>query len=508
MEIISFEVIYILRKKHGSENPPEKHDPKNINLELINEKLIDCPDILRKKIYIENQYEAFFIYLGGLTNQDLLQRDFITPVVTMNLEQLSDEISIHNLPCIEITLLKDSKSIVDHIMSGKSVLICDKLSFAISCLLTDIAKRDIDEPVTEKNVRGPHEGFIEPLQVNLSILRRKIKNDKLKFKTITLGVQTKQQVVVAYIEGIANMSIINSLFDKISDIKIDGLPAVGFIEQSIASHPHSLFPQFLSTERPDKAMAALLEGRAVVLQDGAPAALIAPVSFASFFQALDDYSNHWIAGSFMRFIRIFSALFIAVMLPALYIAITSFHYYAVPLSMLVPLAESRARVPFPPIIEVLILEFTVEMIREAAIRLPTYIGTAVSVVAGLIIGDAAVRAGLVSNLLIVIVAATAIASYLIPSSDMAMAIRILRFTFIICASVFGILGIVVSSALTAAHLLTLESLGQPYFQPFSPLNIQDLKDSLLRFPLRSLKTRPSITRTNNKTRSRNNERKK
>ncbi|MDW8803062.1 spore germination protein [Clostridium sp. A1-XYC3] len=200
-----------------------------------------------------------------------------------------------------------------------------------------------------------------------------------------------------------------------------------------------------------------------------------------------------------------AALIIAILLPYMYISITSFHYYAVPLDLLIPLAESRARVPFPPIVEALILEFTIEMVREGAIRLPTYIGTSISVVAGLIIGQAAVEAGIVSNLLIIIVAATAIASYVLPSQDMAMAIRILRFVYMISASIFGIIGIVVSTALTFAHLTRIESLGQPYFQPFSPLDTNGLKDSILRLPLKKMKKRPYMTRIKNKFRSGNDE---
>ncbi|WP_273226388.1 spore germination protein [Geosporobacter ferrireducens] len=479
----------------------------NINLEYINEKLQDCPDIIAKRVCIENQKEAFFFFIDALTDKNLIQRDFINPIVMMSLEQLFNEINIYNLPCNDTTLLYDSEKVVESILSGNSVFICDILPFAISCTLPDIEKRGIAEPITEKNVRGPHEGFVEYLGTNLSILRRKIKNNRLKFKTVTLGVQTRQKVVVAYIEGIANIAIVNSLFNKISEIEIDGLPAIGYVEQSLTPHPHSLFPQFLSTERPDRAMAALLEGRIVVLQDGTPVVLIAPVNFMSFFQALDDYSTLWIHGSFLRIIRLV-ALVVAILLPSLYIAVTSFHYYAVPLDLLIPLAESRARVPFPPIVEVLILEVTVEMIREAAIRLPTYIGTAISVVAGLIIGEAAVQAGIVSDLLIVIVAATAVASYVIPSYDMSLTIRILRFCFILASSVFGIIGIVVCTALTFAHLVTLESLGQPYFQPLVPVTGRDFKDTFFRLPLKIMNKRDKTTRTKNKTRSRDDDRKK
>jgi spore germination protein len=480
-------------------------NPSNsITMKSINEALTDCPDIIRKKVHIDNHYEAYFLYIKELADLSLLQRDFIGPITAMNLEQLCNEININNLACGEMSILYDSAAVVESIMAGNSVFICDSIPFAVACMLVDIEKRSIEEPVTEKNIRGPHEGFVEPLYVNLSILRRKLKNNRLKFKTVTSGQQTNQRIVIAYIEGIANTDMLNGLVEKISKIDMDGLSNTGYIEQSIAAYPNSVFPQFLSTERPDKVMAALLEGRIVVLEDGTPRVLIAPVNFMAFFQALDDYSTLWIHGSFSRLIRV-SAFLIAILLPSVYIAVISFHYYAVPLDLLVPLAESRAKVPFPPIVEALILEFTVEMVREAAIRLPTYIGTAISVVAGLIIGQAAVEAGIVSNLLIIIVAATAVASYVIPSQDMALAVRILRFVYMVAASIFGIIGIVVATALTIAHLIDIESLGQPYFQPFSPLDKEGFKDSVLRLPLKMMRKRPNMTRSKNKVRGGNNE---
>ncbi len=482
-----------------------RNGAKPIDLNLIKEKLKDCPDIIQKKVFIDGNHEAYFIYIKEIVNIDLLQRDFIRPIISLSLKELSNNNTLHNLPCNELTLLHDFNTIIKRIMSGSSVFICSDLNFAISCTVLDVDKRGIEEPISEKNIRGPHEGFIESLNTNLSILRRKIKNDRLKFKTITLGVQTNQKVTVAYIDGIANIELVNSLFDKISNIKLDGLSAIGYVEQSIKTHPYSIFPQFLSTERPDKAMAALLEGRIVVLQDGTPVVLIAPINFISFFQAPDDYSTSWIHGSFLRLVRV-TALLLAVTLPALYIAVTSFHYYAVPLNLLIPLAQSRSKVPFPPVIEVLILEAIVEMIREAAVRLPTYIGTAISVFASLVIGQAAVEAGIVSNVLIVIVGASAVASYVIPSFDMAMAIRILRFGFIVAAAFFGIIGMVICIGLTLVHLTAMESLGQPYFQPFAPLVVSDLKDTFLRLPLKTMWKRPSITKSKNVIRGRKNAR--
>lgn len=485
--------------------PVSQKSKTAIDLKLITQRLKECPDILQRTVYLEGQYEAYFIYIANQIDKDLLQRDFITPILSMHLNELSDPKLVQNIPVSEIAILRDTEQIIADIMEGSAVLVSEMLPCGISFKGSKPEKRSIDEPITEKNVRGPHEGFIENLNSNLSILRRKIRNNDLKFKTVTLGELTNQKVAVAYIEGVTNPELVQGLFDKISEINTDGLPAIGFIEQSITSHPHSLFPEFLSTERPDKATAALLEGRIVILQEGTPVVLIAPVSFISFFQALDDYSTLWIHGTFLRLIRILGALVIAIFLPSIYIAITSFHYFAVPLTLLITLAESRSKVPFPPVFEILLLEITVELIREAAIRLPTYIGTAISVVAALIIGQAAVEAGIVSGLAIVIVGATAVASYVIPSTDMALSVRILRFLFIIAASVFGIIGIVVCTALTLAHLMELDSLGQPYFSPFSPWSKGDLKDTLLRLPMDKQKKRPDMNRPQDDIRGKKNE---
>jgi len=491
----------VKRKPDGIQNVPD-----GIDIKGIKERLLDCSDIVQKKVYIDGRQEALFFYIESLIDKDLIQRDFIRPILAMSLEQLFSEQNILNLPCIETALLYDNNAVIEHILAGKAVFVCDALPHAVSCIDDKIKHRAIDEPITEKNIRGAHEGFVELLNTNLSILRRRIKNDRLKFKTVKLGEQTNQTAVVAYIDGIADIDIVNSLFDKISKIKIDGLPAIGYIEQSITEHPHSPFPQFLATERPDRAMAALLEGRIVILQEGTPVVLIAPVSFISFFQSVDDYSTSWIQGSFLRFVKI-TALIIAVLLPAIYISAISYHYYTVPLKLLIPLAESRSRVPFPPILEVLILEAIVEMVREAAVRLPTYIGTSISVFASLVIGQAAVEAGIVSNILIIIVAASAVAAYVIPSFDMAMAIRILRFGFTMISAFFGMIGIMVLLSLIFFHLVSINSLGQPYFQPFAPLVPGDLKDSVLRLPLSTLRKRTEMTRTKNKTRSRSNARK-
>lgn len=475
-----------------------------IDPQVIIKRLNECPDIDIKKVFIDGKHEACFIYISGQVNTDIIQRDFFSTIIGMNLEQLSDKIAVHNIPCCEIKLIHGTDEAITEIFSGRTLFVSDKLPYAISYKNIKFDNRNIEEPISEKNLRGPHEGFVENLDTNLSMLRRIIHSEKLKYKTLTIGTITHQTVVIAYIEGIANYDLVNALYDKISSVEIDGSITIGYIEENIISHPNSIFPQFLITERPDKTASALLEGKIIVIQEGSPVVLIAPVTFISFFQAVDDYSKQWIHGSFLRLVRLIGALVIAIFLPAFYIAITTFHYFAVPLTLLITLAESRSKVPIPPIIEILILEFTVEMLREAAIRLPTYIGTAISLFAGLIIGQAAVQAGIVSNLVIVVVGATAISSYVIPSHDMALAIRILRFFFILASATFGMIGIVACTGLTIAHLIRLDSLGQPYFSPFSPLVKDDLKDTIFRLPLKLMKKRPKTSRTQEDIRGDNN----
>lgn len=249
----------------------------------------------------------------------------------------------------------------------------------------------------------------------------------------------------------------------------------------------------MASESPQRSVAALLEGRFVIMLDGNPGVLIAPITFFTFLRAADDYSYNWISGSFIGFIRLL-AIIVAITLPSIYISVTSFNYNLVPLGLLIPLAQSRSMVPFPPIIEALIMEIAIEFIRESSIRLPTYIGTTIGVVGGIIIGQAAVNAGIVSSLLIIIVAITSIASFVTPTFDFGDALRLLRFGFLILTSIFGLMGLEVALILSFAHLISLESLGQPYFQPIFPFKAKDLKDAIIRLPLKYLQTRPDIAK--------------
>lgn len=464
------------------------------NISYLDELFTDCPDVKRQKLLLADGTHSLMVYIEGMVDVSLLQRDIIPTLMVLNSSNLFDEsMQIARIPSANTILSDDFTVLVNSILSGWPVIFINGFDRAISVNLIKFEKRSITEPTMEKNVKGSQEAFIESLNVNMSILRRKIKNHKLKFKIINLGDITRQSVAVAYVEGLANPEILDTMYDKIKNIKYDGIFDVGYIEQLISDNQITPFPHYLATERPDKAIGHLLEGKLAIMVDGSPYVLAAPISFFSTLQAPDDYNGSWIVTSLIRLLRIFGLL-IALFLPALYIAIVSYHYYMIPLNLLIPLAESRSRVPFPPIIEVLILETTLEMLRESTIRLPTFIATSVGVVGGLIIGQAAVDAGIVSNIIIIVVSITAIASFLIPDYDMALGIRYTRFIVMFFASIFGIIGVVICGVFLLAHLVVLESLGEPYFKPVFPFRKSELKDTLLRTSLQSLRKRPSTAK--------------
>ena len=480
------------------------YDNFDKNFFLIDDKLKDCPDIIRRKVILHSGQKGCFFFVQGLCDVDLFQRDFLSIII--NLEKLnSDELKYlpNKIPVGGLTFPLIIDSLIMDILAGNAVFICQGLNCGISCTLKKYEKRNISEPEGEKSIRGDHDGFIEDLATNISTLRRKIKSPDLKFKNFTIGTISHQTVSIAYLENLANPKLLQTLCDKLSKLDSDGFTGIGYLEQIISNHPNSIFPQFLATERPDKAIAGLYEGRFIVMLQETSFILIVPVTIYSFTQAPDDYTVQWIGASYLRLLRL-TAILVTLFLPGIYIAIISFHYYMIPLPLLVPLAESRSRVPIPPIIEAFLIEFIIEMIREASIRLPSFITGSISIVGGLVIGQAAVQAGVVSDLMIIVIATCAIAGYTIPTYDMGISIRIVKYIVMITSAIFGIVGVIIPMVSMLAHLIVLDSLGEPYFQPFAPLKFRDLKDTYIRAPFKYLKKRPDIAKPLDKERGKNN----
>lgn len=486
-------------KNTQSTNEPPKNDPHNKlehslkdNVETLRTIYNYCSDVVFREFRLFGNIEATIIYMDGLSDTVLLDENVLSPLLKEKLNEpkqpmdtfIENTISVSQMK--KINLLTDC---IESISTGKPVLLIEGESFAFSLGLTKFTSRSIEEPPAEKVIRGPREGFIESLSANTSMLRRIIKSPALKMKSITIGEYSQTNVTLAYIEGIASPSLITEVENRLKRIEIDGVLESNYIEEMIEDNPYSPFPQILSTERPDVVSANLLEGRAAILTDGTPFALIAPVTFFSMLQAPDDYYERYIVGTFIRCLR-YASLFIALLLPSLYVAVTTFHQEMIPSRLLLSISASRESVPFPALLEAIMMELMLEALREAGVRLPNQIGSAVSIVGALIIGQASVQAGLVSAPMVIMVAATAIASFIIPRYIVGYSIRFLRFPLICLAGTLGLLGIMLGILLVVTHLCTLRSFGEPYLEPIAPLKKHNLKDVLWRSPLWMMNTRP------------------
>ncbi|SDC32915.1 spore germination protein KA [Shouchella lonarensis] len=410
--------------------------------------------------------------------------DFLIPTL-MRLPAEEIDTYVHNLQTIEATTYDDA---INQILAG-SVMICVGDDHFYTVYLKEDTARDITEPNAEQVVHGSHEGFVEDLQTNVRLVRNRVRSRHLKVEHIEIGTETKTKVAIVYMKDLVNEDILAELKRRMNYIETDMVVTTNYLEEFIEDSPFSIFPQMISTERPDKVEANLLDGKIALLSDGGPNSLIMPVTFFSFFQSPDDYNSRWMTASFIRMLRFVSFL-IAIILPALYIAVVSFHFEVLPDELVMPLKLSVSTVPYPPIMEALLMELTIELIREAGIRLPSPISQTIGIVGGLVIGDAVVQAGLVSNVMIIVVAITAIASYIIPSNEFSASIRLLRFPIMLLAAMFGFIGIIFGLIIMLMQLCKQESFGVAYFYPIAPFKWNGLKDAFIRVPLWLMKRRP------------------
>jgi len=471
------------------------------NLEKLKSIYSNCADVIFRPFLIGHSSKAALIYIQGLSDYEEIDDSVLSPLmeqtstVPANVKAIIEE----KLTISGVKEVHTIKEAVEQISSGNPVVLVDQNSIGIAVGLAKWEKRSIEEPTAESVVRGPREGFIETLMINTSMLRRKIKSPNLKMKSLNIGKETKTQVMIAYIEGIVDRTLIEEITNRLKRIDIDGVLESGYIEEFIEDHPYSPFPQVLTTERPDVAAANLLEGRAAILIDGTPFALIVPVTLYSLLQSPEDYYERFLIGTMLRWLR-YVFLLIALTLPSFYVAILTFHQEMVPTTLLLTVAKSREEVPFPALVEALIMEITFEVLREAGLRLPKQVGSAVSIVGALVIGDAAVNSGLVSAPMVMVVAITGIASFSIPRYNAAIAFRMLRFPMIFLAGTLGLLGIMLGLIAIIVHLSTMRSFGVPYLSPMAPMDASAMKDSLLRLPIWAFRRRPHFTGKYNKNR--------
>ncbi|MFD0679805.1 MULTISPECIES: spore germination protein [unclassified Paenibacillus] len=471
----------------------------NENLQVLYSIYANCTDVIIHNFLIAGKTKAVLIYIEGLSNIDLIDQHVLAPLMQeITAEQGNTNMILRTK--ISVSNKKEVKTVVDvieQISNGNPVLLVDQEQQGIALGLAKWEKRGVEEPMAESSVRGPREGFTETLAVNTSLLRRKIKSPMLKMKSLKIGRYSQTQVVIAYIEGIADYTLIEEVTNRLQQIDIDGVLESGYIEELIEDNPYSPFPQLLTSERPDVATAGLLEGRVVILVDGTPFILVAPTTLFSLMQTPDDYYQRFMIGTAIRWLRYLFFL-VAILVPSAYVAILTYHQEMVPTTLLLSIAKSREEIPFPALVEALLMEITFEALREAGARIPKQIGAAVSIVGALVIGQAATSAGLVSSPMVMVVAITGTASFMIPHYTAGIALRMLRFPIMLLAGVLGLLGLMLGVIVIVIHLCLLRSFGVPYLSPLAPMKGRDMKDVLIRAPLWMLNTRPHLTGEGNK----------
>lgn len=467
---------------------------KNIenNMKVLKETLGKSGDVVFREFNIkaDRPIKAFICFIDGLVDKviftDHVVKALMVDITFSNIKNIQETGNIATILKEDILSVMDSKesasfkAIIDSILSGEVALFIDESSTAIIIDVKQWESRSVEKTDTEVNVRGSREGFTETLRVNTSLIRRIIRNPNLVFETLKIGSQTNTQICIAYIQGIVDTKLVGEVRKRLNKIDVESILESGYIEQLIDDNPFSLFSTIGNSEKPDKIAGKLLEGRVAIICDGTPFVLTVPNLFIESFQVGEDYYSRPYFVSMMRLIR-WLAFIITITLPALYIALETFHQEMIPTVLILTAAAAREGTPFPTFVEVVITEILFLLLREAGIRMPRPIGQTVSFIGALVIGQSAVQAGIISAPMVIIASVTAIASFIIPSIyDSTI---FFRFLLIILSSIFGFHGIVLGLFYMITHMCSLRSFGVPYLEPIAPTLWKGLKDSFIRAPL-------------------------
>lgn len=457
------------------------------NEQLLRVVLRDCDDVTFRP-FQAGCAKALLIYLDELTDKTVLEESVI-PNLT-NVQKL-DNYSIAN-KLITTSSFKETEpaDAIDSVMTGKALLFIDGMPQCYAVGSVKHEKRSVGEGVSEDVIRGPHDSFNETLFDNLTLLRRRTHDTNLKVQIIRIGERSKTSVALVYIANLVKPGLLEEVRHRLERISTDIVLSSFKLEDLIVDHPWSPFPQIQSTERPDKVIASIYEGRMAIIVDNTPVALIVPCTYNAIMQSPEDYTSPAVVASLIILTRHLSG-FIAIYLPAIYISIVSFHPGMIPTTLAVSIAELRSRTPFPSFLEALLMEALLEIFQEAIIRLPKKIAGAAGVVGALVIGTTVVQAGLVNPLLVVVVATTAIASFTMPNYGYAMSLRFLRVPMLILASILGLYGVMLGYIAITIHMCALRSFGESYLGPVLDISLlSDWKDMLIRLPWKFIKKRP------------------
>jgi len=490
-------------KKDSSANALFIDTSINVNLEYIKQRYsadINGDFVIRefKVIVMNKDYSVFICFFDGLVDTIVVNMSIIQPLMTLSTlpvntkdQTVRDVVYNHLIPQSQIKICRTYQEVVDEVNFGGLGIFIDGLDVAFACDVKGWEHRNVEQPTSELNIRGPKESFNEINRKNSALIRKIIKDENLIVEDILVGERSKTPCSMVYIKNLANDSLVREVRRRIKSIKIAYLRDAGELEQFLEDSPYLPAPQMLLTERPDRVASYLSEGRVGIIVHGSPFAIVVPVTFFNLIHSPEDYYLRYPYATFLRLIRILGILF-TLLLPSFYLAVTNYHHEMLPTDLLLAIASAREKVPFPTVISIFIMEIAFELIREAGIRIPGPIGPTLSIVGALILGQAAVAANLVSPILIIVVALTAIGSFAIPDFSLGYSFRALRFIYIILASFAGLLGISLGIFIHLLVLVHAKSFGVPFMVPFAPKTSGTRTNVILKTPLWKEEDRPDF----------------
>jgi Bacillus/Clostridium GerA spore germination protein len=498
------------KKEQGQEKEKEAATPKDEKQELTNQlhfhetiKKLEGfkqhnPDLLIRMLKV-NQQQIAVAYVKGSVNEQELNNVLMRGILE-SAEELSNQLLMQSIPIAECKVESDVSALIQLLLGGWVAVYVHTEASILLFNLSVVQQRALSESQNESSVLGPNIQFTECLSTNTQLIRQILPSSTLMIDSMKVGKRVPKEVRIFYMDELADTETIEYAKDRLRRVSVDEVVDATVLNQLIEDKQYSLFPELLNTELPYRVTQSLMNGKIGILMDGSPMAILGPSSFFSFFSATDDSYYRWQIATFYKLLRLFG-VFLSITLTAFYVAALTYHYEIIPSALLITLGKSRANVPFPPVLEALMLEVIIDLVREAGARLPTKVGQTMGIVGAIVIGQATVSAGLTSNVLIIIIAVTALASFTAPKYVFGTAMRIIRYPMIILAGFYGLLGLVYGLTLLMIHLLRLTSFGKPFLEPIVPFRWQDVTKSIFYIPRRLIKYRPIYSRSVDQTKN-------
>lgn len=465
----------VRKRKNNAVLPGTVHKFK----EKLESELLNSQD-LSFTVYEQEKNKIAVFYIPYLVDQDQIDKQALSSLLNMEKEWTTNSI-LNEIPLSMGETTSSLQTVLNKIVDGCIGIYVEQENKVVIYEVANSEKRGLEKAETESMVVGPQIAFTESLKTNLNVINWRLNTPDLVMEKLEVGKRNPKETRIIYLKSVANETDVNTMRQRIKDLELDMVEDIHMLKQYILDSSASIFPQYVVSELIDRSVYAIKEGKIIVLIEDSPLALIAPSTFFSFFESTEDRYFHWELATFILILR-FLAVFVTLLQTPMYVIAATYHYELVPSQLLTTLGESRAVVPFPPIIEVLVIELVIELLREAGARLPTKVGQTIGIVGGVVVGTAAVQAGITSNILIILVTLSALASFATPNYVMGNTVRFVRFPLIIMAGFYGVIGLMFGLCLLVIHLVRLKSLGRSYLSPLYPLRLADFNKTFYRLP--------------------------